>query len=197
MSELDAYALEMVRETVHRNTGENMWTGAPLDGVKGLPATTIGTIGEDLTHGLCGKTGLLGELSMTPAGGRGRMSWDIRIEGRTFEIKTATLGADGRFQFNNVHTEQRCDALLVIAITPARVLMQAWTRERVKLGDAGRIVDMASGVPVLGKLTRRESDLLPLDGFEKTVRGVLRELDMGTAIDRGPRPTSGSPGRPC
>lgn len=177
---LERIALEYVKD--------DMWTDSRFGFINGFSSTVIGTIGESFGHEMCCETGLSGEFP-----GR-RLSWDIRINGRTFEIKTATHGSGGTFQFNNIRIYEPYDALLVIGIMPNDALMQAWTKRRVGLGMEGRLAPMAKHVDALCKLTKRKPDLLPVDRFEEVVGGVLRELDIGTATDPGPEPTPGSPG---
>lgn len=190
----DAYAV--LQDLAPEHMEDDGWAGARFEFVKRLSSTATGAIGEDFVHALCGETGLSRELPEDPGEGRGRESWDIRIEGRTFEIKTATLGVSGTFQFNNIRTRRTYDALLVIAITPTDVFMRVWTRRDIVRDRVDGLVPMARDAPALLKLTKREPDLLPIDRFEEAVRDVIKELDMGAANPLGPRPAPGSPGAP-
>ena len=45
----------------------------------------------------------------------------MRIGGRRFEVKTASLGAKGTFQFNNVRLDRQYDFLLCLGVCPHEI----------------------------------------------------------------------------
>lgn len=191
MSEALAILEEVAFEHVR---AKNVWTDSRFGFIKGLSSTAIGSIGESYVHRLCGETGLWCAFPEGRDGKRGREAWDIRIEGRTFEIKTATQDVRGRFQFNNIRVDRQYDALLVIAIAPDDVRLQAWTSDHVYRGRDAPLVPMSRDAIESRKLTKGWAGLLPIDRFGEVVRGVLRELDRGAATDLGAGQAPRSPG---
>lgn len=183
-------ALALLLDIARGHMRDDVWVDAPLESVKRLPPTAIGASGEDYAYRLCGETGLSEDVRRK----RGGEPWDLWIEGRAFEIKTATQGERGRFQFNNIRVRQRYDALLAIAIAPDDVFVQAWTGAGIKRGDAGHLSLMDRDAPNLLKITRQARDLRPVTEFRDVMRGALNELDMDATIDPGPKPAPRSPG---
>lgn len=115
-------AIAILRRLAFEHVEARKWDDAPLEVIKWLLPPAIGAVGEGFCHEMCGETGLQPEFPMSPAGRRQRnWPWDILINGRTFEIKTATLGDDERFQFNNVRIHQKYDALPAIGISPENI----------------------------------------------------------------------------
>lgn len=184
---LEGVALKYIRDDV--------WTDSRFEFIRSFSPPVKGAIGERYADRMCGEAGLKQELPVGPDGRvRRNLPWDIRIEGHTFDIKTATVDVNGNFQFNNIREKQRYGALLVFGILPSDVLMQAWTQDYVTAGRAGRTVPMSVDAPDLRKLTVDVGDRLPMDKFRETVLGVTMEMDRDKAVDRGPKTPSKSRG---
>ncbi len=69
----------------------------------------------------------------------------MRVGTRSFEIKTASLGANGTFQFNHIRLDRQYDFLLCIGVCPDEIRYGIWRKGAVAEGDAGRLVRMAEG----------------------------------------------------
>ena len=79
------------------------WVDAPFEKIKRISNTKVGDVGQDFVERLCESLGFTVEFPVNRRGKRSRNSpWDVRIEGVTFELKTATEDVGGAFQFNHI-----------------------------------------------------------------------------------------------
>lgn len=99
--------------------------------------------------------------------------WDIKIEGKTFELKTATEDIGGSFQFNHIRYHRRYEAVLCIGIAPAEILFDVWSKAEITTGLAGNLVSMEKGANASYKLTKRKADLRPIDAFQDGLLAFL------------------------
>ena len=120
-------------------------------------------IGQQLVAQLCRKLKLVSVL------GEAQSPWDIRIEGSTFELKTATEGENLTFQFNHVRYHRSYDFLLCVGITPCDIVFDAWTKADVVTGKAGHLVTMEKGANASYKLTKRACELRPIGQFKSHI----------------------------
>ena len=110
-------------------------------------------------------------------GKRSRNSpWDIRIEGVTFELKTATEDVHGNYQFNHIRYHRTYQGLLCIGIGPDMILFDAWSKADATTGQAGHLVSMDRGSSATYKLTRRPGQLRRIREFEDHMLDLLGEL---------------------
>ena len=114
---------------LHHNNPK--WNNAPLGGVKTLSNTHVGAVGQAFVQEWCNQMGMAWEDSESPQG-----PWDARIEGVTFEIKTATEDVNSNFQFNHIRHHREYQALLCLGISPDAVLFDAWRKGRGSGGDS-------------------------------------------------------------
>ena len=127
---------------------------------------------------LCEEIGFDVEFPVDDKGKRQRQSsWDMKIEGRTFEVKTASEDKGGAFQFNHIRYHRKYEALLCIGISPSDVLMGAWSKADVTTGKAGNLVSMERQANASFKLSKRPDQLYPIKRFKKQIRAVLKRLD--------------------
>ena len=101
----------------------------------------------------------------------------MRIEGASFELKTATEDVHGSFQFNHIRYHRPYDALLCLGITPENILFDAWSKAEVVTGRAGRLVSMDKGSSATHKLTRRRGQLRLIDEFETHLLEIVTMLE--------------------
>lgn len=93
-------AVDLLVEVVNEHAPEDIWQGSPLIGYRSLGNTNRGEIGEEFIRRHLRTRGI-------NAGNGGRTSpTDMRIAGHRFEVKTASLGANGSFQFNHVRLDR-------------------------------------------------------------------------------------------
>ena len=114
-------AVEVMQAVIARYHNHPKWVNAPLSGIKTLNSTHVGSAGQDFLRSWRELNGLTWERSDSV-----QSSWDARIEGITFEIKTATEDKRGNFQFNHVRYHRSYQALLCLGVGPDALLFNAW-----------------------------------------------------------------------
>jgi len=155
--------VELLVEIIKEHVPEDIWQGSPLIGYRHLGNTNRGEIGEEFIRRYLKKEGIL-------VGNGGRTSrTDMQIAGRAFEVKTASLGANGTFQFNHVRLDRKYEYLLCLGICPEEIVFDMWRKGEVAEGTAGRLVRMAEGQAVTYKITKKLSDMRPIADLPKYI----------------------------
>ena len=90
-----------------------------------------------------------------------------------FEVKTASLGANNTFQFNHVRLDRMYEHLLCVGICPLEIVFNVWRKGDVAEGRAGTLVRMAEGQAVTYKITKKLSDMIPIDDLPDKLRTNL------------------------
>ena len=147
-------AVDLLVAIIREHAPEDIWRDSPLVGYRMLGNTNRGAIGEEFIRRFLA-------LNDIEVGNGGRTSrTDLRVDAVRFEVKTASLGANGTFQFNHVRMDRDYDYLLCLGICPNEVVFEMWRKGAVAENRAGTLVRMAEGQAVTYKLTKR------LDGME-------------------------------
>ena len=148
--------IEMMADIIQERTPHSIWTESPLEGYRRLGNTNRGQIGEDFLERYLAASGVdvRRDARTNPI--------DMYIEGHEFEVKTASLGANGTFQFNHIRLDRMYQYLLCLGICPDSVVFQVWRKGVVSEGEAGTLVRMAEGQSTTHKLTKRLSDMRPI-----------------------------------
>lgn len=160
-------SIELLIEIIKEHVPQDIWQGSPLIGYRGLGNTNRGEIGEEFICRYARSAGI--EVTK---GGRTAKT-DILIKTRRFEVKTASLGANGTFQFNHVRLDRNYAYLLCLGICPNDIVFNMWRKGDVAEGRAGSLVRMAEGQAVTYKITKKLSDMMPIDGLPNTLRKEL------------------------
>lgn len=156
--------INLLVEIIKEHSPEDIWQGSPLIGYRSLGNTNRGEIGEEFIRRYLKDAGIR-------VGNGGRTSaTDMRIENHAFEVKTASLGANGTFQFNHVRLDRNYEYLLCLGICPEKLAFNMWRKGDVAEGKAGRLVRMAEGQAVTYKLTKKLSDMKPIEDLPATLR---------------------------
>lgn len=158
--------VELLVEIIKEQVPEDIWAGSPLAGYRLLGNTNRGEIGEEFLKRFVNNAGI-----EATRGGRTART-DMRIAGRPFEVKTASLGVNLTFQFNHVRLDRTFDFLLCFGICPDRLVFNIWRKGEVAEGRAGTLVRMAEGQAVTFKITKKLADMRSIDDLPI----VLREL---------------------
>lgn len=143
-------ALEIMLEIIEEHTPNTIWSGALLESFRHVPNSNRGDIGEAFILRYLQKHG----VAAVSKGSRASRS-DIEILNKDFELKTASEGANGTFQFNHIRLDRPYDYLICLGIQPSKILFNIWSKGSVAEGKAGRLVRMAEGQSVTFKLTKR------------------------------------------
>lgn len=164
---------------LEKHQDSDKWIGAPFEHIKRLSNTKVGQIGLDFVEQVCEEIGFDCEFPVDEMGKRIKTSaWDIKIENRTFELKTATEDVHGSFQFNHIRHHRTYQALLCVGISPDSVYFDSWTKGEVATGKAGHMVSMDKGSSATWKLTKRKAQLRPMDEFEQNLQNTLSRVDI-------------------
>ena len=160
-------AVGLLVEVIKEHSPKDIWLDSPLAGYRRLGNTNRGEIGEEFIRRYLRAAGI--EVTN---GGRVSLT-DVRIGERRFEVKTASLGANGTFQFNHVRLDRRYDYLLCLGICPHDVVFNMWRKGEVAEEQAGRLVRMAEGQAVTYKITKKLADMQPIGGLPAVLRHTL------------------------
>ncbi|MBC6442789.1 MAG: hypothetical protein GDA53_06650 [Rhodobacteraceae bacterium] len=168
----------LLQEVLAKYTDADKWAGMPFEHIRHIPNTKVGDVGQDFVEALCRACGLECAFPEKPDGTRKRQSpWDMRIGGRTFELKTASEDVGGAFQFNHIRYHRRYDALLCIGIAPSDIYVGAWTKADVTTGRAGNLVSMEKATNASYKLTKKPDHLKEIGEFYSVIRALVTGSD--------------------
>ncbi|PYS23375.1 MAG: hypothetical protein DMF72_09635 [Acidobacteria bacterium] len=159
--------IKLMIHIIKTHAPENIWLESPLQGYRGLGNTNRGEIGEEFIRQYLKAAGL--EIS----NGKRTSITDVKIGGHPFEIKTASLGANGTFQFNHVRLDRNYEYLLCLGICPQEIVYNMWRKGDVAEGKAGKLVRMAEGQAVTWKLTKQLSTMIPIEDLPDNLRITL------------------------
>ena len=130
-----------------------------MEGYRRLGNTNRGQIGEDFIRRFLAEAGI-------PVSHGSRVTpTDLLIADHRFEVKTASLGANGTFQFNHIRLDRTYQYLLCLGIAPRSIVFLAWRKGVVSEGGAGSLVRMAEGQSTTHKLTKRLTVMRPIEEF--------------------------------
>ena len=151
--------VSLMADIIREHAPEDIWQDSPLLGYRKLGNTNRGEIGEEFVRRYLRAAGI--EVS----NGDRTSPTDMRISGKLFEVKTASLGAKHTFQFNHVRLDRKYDYLLCLGLCPQEIRYMMWRKGQVAEGDAGTLVRMAEGQSVTYKLTKKLDDLHAIEGL--------------------------------
>jgi hypothetical protein len=154
---------------------ENIWLDSLLQGYRGLGNTNRGEIGEEFVRQYLRAAG----ITVSKKGNRSAIT-DMLIADHRFEVKTASLGANGTFQFNHVRLDRNYQYLLCLGVCPHTIVFNMWRKGDVAEGNAGRLVRMAEGQAVTWKLTKKLTSMILIEELPDIVRTTLGLGHTGT-----------------
>jgi hypothetical protein len=149
--------VELLVEVIKECAPKNIWVASPLLGYRFLDNTNRGQIGEEFLKRYLTAAGL------SVVTGRRTALTDMKIEGRAYEVKTASMGANNTFQFNHVRLDRKYEYLLCLGICPEQIVFNMWRKGDVAEGKAGTMVRMAEGQSVTAKITKKLRDMRPIE----------------------------------
>jgi len=159
--------LELLVDIIKEQAPEDIWQDSPVLGYRLLGNTNRGEVGERFI------VRYLKEYGIDAESGENRTSrTDLHIGDVKFEVKTASLGANGTFQYNHVRLDRDYNYLLCVGICPHNIVYSLWRKGEVAEGNAGRLVRMAEGQSVTHKLTKKLGDMDDLDSLVPTLRTI-------------------------
>jgi hypothetical protein len=162
--------IELLVEIIKEYVPEDIWQGSPLIGYRNLGNTNRGQIGEAFVCRYLSGAGIEVE-----EGSRRTAETDCKIANLRFEVKTASLGANGTFQFNHVRLDRHYAYLLCLGICPDEIVYGLWRKGDVAEGRAGTLVRMAEGQAVTYKLTKQRASMTPIQELPEAIRALTEE----------------------
>jgi hypothetical protein len=109
--------ITLMVDIIKDHAPENIWRESPLHAYRDLGNTNRGEIGEEFVRRYL-RAAL---IEVSDKGNRSAIT-DLQIAGRHFEVKTASLGANGTFQFNHVRLDRHYEYLLCLGICPFEIV---------------------------------------------------------------------------
>lgn len=166
--------LRLFEDSLHKFKNDPKWDDAVFRDIKIVSNTNVGKVGQDYIECLCAEFGYEWDFPRTSDGRRATQSpWDIRIQGVTFEIKTATEDVGGKYQFNHIRYHREYDAVLCLGVSPDQLHFGVWSKADIATGRAGHLVSMEKGANASYKLTKSVEELKRIQQFDTTVREFL------------------------
>ena len=159
--------VDLMVEVIREHAPEDIWQESPLIGYRQLGNTNRGEIGEEFIRRYVSSH----DIPVSNGGRTSRM--DLKIGDRYFEVKTASLGVNGTFQFNHVRLDRDYDYLFCLGICPDQIVFNMWRKGVVAENRAGRLVRMAEGQAVTYKLTKKLTDMKPIETLPSILRTIL------------------------
>ena len=169
MAAADLNPVDLLVEVIRENTPKNIWVDSPLLAYRSLGNTNRGEIGEQFVRRY------LEAANIRVGNGDRTSKTDMSIEGYRVEVKTASLGANGTFQFNHVRYDRDYRYLICLGICPNSVFFGEWRKGNLAEGGAGRLVPMAQGQHTTYKLTKKRDDLQPIEELIPWARNLPKK----------------------
>lgn len=161
--------VDLLVTIIREHAPKDIWQDSPLIRYRMLGNTNRGEIGEEFIRRFL-------DQHEIRVGNGGRTSrTDLRIGNLRFEIKTASLGANGTFQFNHVRLDRQYDYLLCLGICPHQVVFNMWRKGVVAENRAGTLVRMAAGQAVTYKLTKKLDDMQNIADLPSSILETIDE----------------------
>lgn len=159
--------IKLLVEIIKEHAPEDIWLGSPVAGYRRLGNTNRGEIGEEFVRRY------LEESKIKVTRGIRTALTDMRILKNHLEIKTASLGANRTFQFNHVRLDRKYDYLLCLGICPNDIVFGIWRKGDVAEGLAGTLVRMAEGQSITFKITKKLSDMRPIQEMPSEIQRLV------------------------
>ncbi len=175
MLEYNQILIEILKE--HKNHPKWEVDNALFYNIKTISNTNVGQVGQDFIVALCDKLGIVCEL---PLNKKGRISkrnpWDIKLNGVTFELKTATEDTCGSFQFNHIRYHRPYEAVLCLGVSPCNLYFGVWSKADISTGKAGNLVSMEKGANASYKLTKSVLHLHDIKHFSEHMQKFINNF---------------------
>ncbi len=117
-------AIALLVDIIREHAPEDIWQDSPLIGYRSLANTNRGEIGEEFVRRY------LVQHKIAVGNGNRASKTDLQVGALAFEVKTASLGAKGTFQFNHVRLDREYNYLLCLGICPQHVVFNMWRKGR-------------------------------------------------------------------
>jgi len=135
----------------------DIWADSPFVLYRSLGNTNRGEIGEQFLREYLDANGI------DVGNGTRTSPTDLRVGSSRVEVKMASLGRTGTFQFNHIRLDKDYHYLVCVGLCPDAVVFEAWRKGELAEGIAGKLVRMAEGQSITHKLTKRLDQMRPIE----------------------------------
>ena len=149
--------VELMLEVIRENFPPDIWTGRPLAEYRKLGNTNRGEVGEEFIRRY------LRSADIEVGNGNRASPTDVSVAGVRIEVKTASLGKGGTFQFNHVRLDKDYAYLICLGVCPDQIVFNVWRKGAIAEGAAGKLVRMAEGQSITHKLTKHLDAMRPIE----------------------------------
>jgi len=157
--------IKLLIKIIGEHKPKDIWQDSPLIGYRLLENTNRGAIGEEFIRRF------LHDAGFKVSNGNRTSETDMKIGSRRFEVKTASLGSNGTFQFNHVRFDRSYDYLLCLGICPQEIVFRMWRKDDLVEGHASKTVGMAKGQSTTKKITKKLTDMQKIEDLPKLLEG--------------------------
>lgn len=165
---------DLFKEILLESKNHTKWDQGDFIGIKSVSNTNVGNIGQKFIERICQFFEFENQFPLNKKQLRANQSpWDLKINGVTFEIKTATEDTNGKFQFNHIRYHREYQAVLCLGVSPNELYFGVWSKADVATGKAGKLVSMEKGANASYKLTKSKSELFTIDKFKEQISVFL------------------------
>ena len=169
---------ELFKEILLLSKNHSKWDNGEFIGIKSVSNTNVGNVGQMFVERLCLFHDIHAEFPVNKKLTRANQSpCDLKINGVTFEIKTATEDTTGKFQFNHLRYHRDYNAVLCLGVSPNDLYFKIWSKAEVATNKAGKLVTMEKGANASYKLTKSKSDLYPISDFKDILCNFTDKFD--------------------
>lgn len=140
-----------------------------MEGYRQLGNTNRGQIGENFIRRY------LSSANIPVSNGSRTSPIDLQIAGQRFEVKTASLGTNGTFQFNHVRLDRTYNCLFCLGICPDKIVFNAWRKGVLSECSAGSLVRMAEDQSTTHKTTKQLAEMRPIEELVDWVQVELAQ----------------------
>lgn len=145
------------------------WDNSYFEEIKKISNTHVGSVGQDFIESLCNNYKI--EIEFPEANGKrlNQNSWDMKINGMSFELKTATEDTNKQFQFNHLRYHREYEAVLCLGVAPNNLYFVIFSKADIATGKAGNLVSMEKAGNASYKLTKRASQMFEINEFYEKI----------------------------
>ena len=163
---------QLFKDSIQKFPNSAKWACGEFCGIKTVSNTNVGNVGEDFILKYAK------QLGFDVKKPENRTSWDIKINGINYELKTATEDVHCKFQFNHFRTHRAYDAVICLGVSPNELYFTVLTK--MELLDKN-LVSMEKGANASYKWTAAKKDLIPISIFKEMIEEFTKEFEEGKA----------------
>ena len=161
---------KILAEAIAENPNNDKWDNSDYGGIKLVSNTAVGKVGQTFIKKVCESLNIECTPALKADGNEAYTSpWDLKINGVSFEVKTASEDVNGGYQFNHIRLHRKYQALLCLGISPNNIMFNVWSKAEVATGVAGTLVSMEKGGASDFKLSKRLASMKNISEFEKVI----------------------------